>query len=320
MGEVIIRTEGLGKEYRAKGGKVVAVEDLNLVVRGGEIFGLLGPNGAGKTTTVRMLCGLVRPTQGKAYVDGLSVTEESDEVRRRIGLVPEDAGDHGNLTLMEELEYHGALYGLAPAVVRERSGPLIERLGLADRANHRLKTYSKGMRRKFHLIRAILHEPRVLLLDEPTAGLDPAVVEEVWDLFKRLAAERQVTVILCSHHLEEVEKLCDRVAILKRRLLVEGELSELSGEDRHYRVELGQAAAGFAEAVGQTPGVEQVMVQGQRMQLRLGLESQRVIPRVVRSLVERGAEVVEVARDGQDLRSLYKGIVGNHVEHREGNS
>ncbi|MGE5609555.1 MAG: ABC transporter ATP-binding protein [Bacillota bacterium] len=320
MADAIIRTENLGKVYRAKGGKVVAVENLNLRVTAGEIFGLLGPNGAGKTTTVRMLCGLLRPTHGRAYVDGLSVTEEPDEVRRRIGLVPEDAGDHGNLTLMEELEYHGAMYGLKPAMVRERSTPLIAKLGLADRANHRLKTYSKGMRRKCHLIRALLHEPRVLLLDEPTAGLDPAVVEEVWDLFKTLAAERQVTVILCSHHLEEVEKLCDHVAILKRHLLAEGSLSELSGENRHCRVELAHEAAPFAEGVRALAGVQEAAVHGQMMRLRVGHEARQIIPQVIRYLVEQGAEVVEVTRDGQDLRTLYKGIIANHLDQGEENA
>ena len=317
MTQAAIQTRGLSKVYRAKAGAVVAVEQLDLTVRTGEIFGLLGPNGAGKTTTVRMICGLIRPTAGEVWVDGLSVSQQPSAVRARIGLLPEDAGDYKNLTLAEELEYHGALYGLDRATVLQRSRPLVERLGLQDRLKHRLKTFSRGMRRKFHLIRALLHQPRVLLLDEPTAGLDPAIVEEVWDLLKALAAEHQVTVILCSHHLEEVERLCSRVAILRRRLLVEGSLSELSGGDHRYRVQLAGEASAFRESVAGVAGVAHVTAEGST--LRFAAEGdaqvvQSVVPQVVRRLVEDGAAVLELRRDGRDLRSLYRSFIGEGQE------
>ncbi|HEX2973893.1 MAG TPA: ABC transporter ATP-binding protein, partial [Tepidisphaeraceae bacterium] len=139
----IIQTHNLCKTYRAKAGAVTAVQDLNLSVPAGEIFGLLGPNGAGKTTTVRMLCGLIPPTSGQATIDGISVADRPNDVRRLIGLVPEDAGDHRKLTLAEELDYHGALYGLSRQTVEHRSRPLVERLGLGDRLQHRIETFSK---------------------------------------------------------------------------------------------------------------------------------------------------------------------------------
>jgi ABC-2 type transport system ATP-binding protein len=312
MPTAAIQTSGLCKTYRSKAGPVVAVQNLNLTVQTGEIFGLLGPNGAGKTTTVRMLCGLLPPTDGSACVDGFDVRQHPDQVRQRIGVVPEDAGDHKNLTLMEELEYHGALYGLNVATVRRRAVPLVDRLGLGDRQKHRLKTFSRGMRRKFHLIRALLHEPRVLLLDEPTAGLDPGIVEEVWDLLKTLAAERHVTVILCSHHLEEVERLCTRVAIIRQSLLAEGTLAELSGEEHYYRVRLTESAADFVPLVAQLEGVARVdhADSSLRFQLAGGAEQARdVVPRVVRCLVANGASLLELSSHMRDLRSLYRSFV-----------
>lgn len=308
--QLAIRARGLGKTYRSRrAGQVQAVQDLDLTVPAGQIFGLLGPNGAGKTTTIRMLSGLIRPSCGTVHIEGFSVHDQPNEVRRRIGLVPEDAGDHKNLTLAEELEYHGALYGLDRATVRHRSRPLIERLELGDRTNHLLKTFSRGMRRKFHLIRALLHQPRVLLLDEPTAGLDPAIAEEVWHLLKGLAVEHQVTVILCSHHLEEVEKLCDQVAILRQRLLVSGSVRELQGGDRRYRIELDEPAGQAVEILKHLGGLEQVEGKDAMLYFSVLDRPRETVPRVVQCLVESGQRVLEVTRDSRDLRSLYRSVM-----------
>jgi ABC-2 type transport system ATP-binding protein len=309
MNEPAVRITGLSKVYPGKGGGTTAVDGLSIDISPGEIFGLLGPNGAGKTTTVRILCGLIAPTRGTAFVDGISVRDNPDGVRARIGLVPEDAGDYKNLTLAEELEYHGAMYGLDRATVRRRSEPLIQRLDLQGRSGDRLKTFSRGMRRKFHLIRALLHQPRVLLLDEPTAGLDPSIVEEVWDLLKALAAEHQVTVILCSHHLEEVERLCSRVAILKTRLLAQGSLAELSGGQRRYRMELLGDATAAAAIAGQVAGVEHAAAEGMWLQFEVARSPEQVLPEVVRRVVAGGGSVLGLTRQERDLRSLYRQFV-----------
>ena len=307
--DLTIRTQRLGKTYPSSKGDIVAVEGIDLTVQGGRIFGLLGPNGAGKTTTIRMLCGLIRPTSGAAWVDGLPVAEQSAEVRKRIGLVPEDAGDYKNLTLLEELEYHGAFHGLDSRTIRQRAMPLIERLNLGDRLGHPLKTFSRGMRRKFHLIRALLHQPRILLLDEPTAGLDPQSTEEMWHLFQALAREHHVTVILCSHHLEEVERLCDDVAILRRRLLMQGSLDELRNQNRRYRVRLAGDADSILPAIRAIEGVQQAASHDGVLHLNLSGQADLVVPQVVRRLVECGAAVLEVARQDRDLRSLYRDAI-----------
>jgi ABC-2 type transport system ATP-binding protein len=319
MSKPAVRIEGLTKIYPSNRGGTTALEELSVCIEPGEIFGLLGPNGAGKTTTVRILCGLIAPTRGEAFIDGICVRTRPNEVRKRIGLLPEDAGDYKNLTLAEELEYHGALHGLDAATVRRRSDQLIRRLDLQGRSGDRLKTFSRGMRRKFHLIRALLHEPRVLLLDEPTAGLDPSIVEEVWDLLKALAAEQQVTVILCSHHLEEVERLCSRVAILKRRLLIEGTLAELSGGERRYRMELAGEASSAAAVAAMVPGVEKAAADGMILRFDIAGAATEVVPDVVARVTGSGGRILSLARDARDLRSLYRlSVDGNGAQTTDG--
>jgi ABC-2 type transport system ATP-binding protein len=304
-----IRTAGLGKVYATKAGPIRAVESLDLEVQPGEIFGLLGPNGAGKTTTIRMLCGLVAPSEGEAWVDGVPVAAQPTSARTRIGFVPEEAGHHKHLTAAEELAYYGSLYGLDRRTVEARARPLLERLQLADRAGHRLQTFSRGMQRKVHLIRALLHEPRVLLLDEPTAGLDPAVAEEVWDLLRTLSAERSMTIVLCSHHLEEIERLCGRIAILRRRLLALGPLVSFTAADGRHRIRVDGEAAAFCATLAAVDGIREVQAEGEWLHFAAGAEARRAVPEAVRRLVAAGAAVLAVEPRHQDLRSLYRQIV-----------
>ena len=310
MTQPAVQISQLTKIYPSKTGGTTAVEGINLTIAQGEIFGLLGPNGAGKTTTVRMICGLIEPTSGSIEVDGILVSASPNEVRSRIGLLPEDAGDYKNLTLAEELAYHGAMFGLNAATVRERSKPLLDRLGLGDRTHHRLKTFSRGMRRKFHLIRALLHRPRLLLLDEPTAGLDPAIVEDVWDLLKEAAREHQVTIVLCSHHLEEVERLCTRVAIIQRKLLIQGTLAELSGGDERYRLRLVGDPTPFLGTVAGVAGVASARVESGILRFSVTGHVEQTLPQVVQQVVSGGGQILTLAREDRDLRTLYRSFVG----------
>lgn len=311
LGEgAVIRARGLGKTYPSKAGPIEAVSGLDLEVREGEIFGLLGPNGAGKTTTVRMLCGLLAPSAGEAHVEGISVAADPDRVRRAIGLVPGDAGNHDLLTVDDELEFYGGLYGLSPAEVRERAAPLLARLDLGERRRHRIGTFSKGMKRKVQLVRALLHRPRVLLLDEPTSGLDPAICEEVWDLLSELTRERGATVILCSHHLEEVERLCERVAIIRRRLLVEGSLAELSRPAPRFQAELVEPLADAGAVLAGLP-VGSFSAEGRALSFEPepGAEVAAVVPEVVARLVGAGARLLRLEPESRDLRTLYREVV-----------
>jgi ABC-2 type transport system ATP-binding protein/sodium transport system ATP-binding protein len=224
----MIQVHNLTKRFPLPGGgEVVAVEDLSFSVNEGEVYGLLGPNGAGKTTTLRMLLGLLTPTRGQASIAGYGSAVAPDEVKRRVGLVSAGAGLYQSLTVREMLLFFADLYGVAPAPARAELKRLTELLGLGDLLGRRCATLSTGQRQRVSLARALIHRPPVMLLDEPTLGLDVLgrqVVNEYLDL---LRAEGKA-VILTTHHLDEAERLCTRFGLLHRgRLVSEGTLAEL---------------------------------------------------------------------------------------------
>jgi ABC-2 type transport system ATP-binding protein len=225
--ETVIVTDGLRKEY----GDTTAVESLNIAVERGSIYGLLGPNGAGKSTTIRMLTGLHPPTSGSGHVAGASVTDR-EALIQQIGYLPESPPIHEEFTAREQLEYHGGLRGMAPDKVESRIGTLLDRFALADDADDRIVTYSKGMRQKTGLIQAIMHEPAVVFLDEPTSGLDPRAARTVRETITDLAANG-TTVVLSTHVLPVVEELATDVGILYNgRLVTEGSPKDLKNRVR----------------------------------------------------------------------------------------
>jgi ABC-2 type transport system ATP-binding protein len=219
----IIQANGLTKRF----GKLVAVRDLTLEVAAGQVFGFLGPNGAGKTTTIRMLTGLVRPTNGSAVVAGYDVGLEPREVKRRVGYLAETPYLYPKLTGREFLAFMGGLYEVPPNLTRQRAERLLSLFELADKADELVETYSHGMRQKLALAGAMLHDPPVLFLDEPTSGLDPRSARLVKDLLVALV-ERGHTVFLSTHVLEIAEQLCHRVGIIDHgQVVATGTLDEL---------------------------------------------------------------------------------------------
>lgn len=203
-----IRTEGLTKMY----GETIAVDELNITVPDGTVYGFLGPNGAGKTTTMRMLTTLVTPSSGAAYICGEPISNR-DKVTRHIGYLPEEPPIREYLTGYEQLEYVSTVRGISSDITEERKDELLRRFELHDAANQRISEYSKGMRQKIGLIQAILHDPDVLLLDEPTSGLDPQAAQTMKETISDLA-ERDITVFLSSHILPVVDELADMVGVL----------------------------------------------------------------------------------------------------------
>lgn len=215
MNEVLIKTNQLYKKY----GSVPVVKGLNLEVRGGEIFGFLGPNGAGKTTTIKMLTGLLEPSEGDAFICGYDIRKQPAEAKALMAYVPDQPKLYNKLSAREFLHLIGALYRVPEAVARERAVHLLNLFGLQDRADELLEGYSHGMRQKVVLASALLHQPRVILLDEPTVGLDPASARLLKDILQELA--RQGAAILVSTHILEIaERMCHRVGILKDGLLI----------------------------------------------------------------------------------------------------
>jgi ABC-2 type transport system ATP-binding protein len=219
-----LEASGLRKEY----GALVAVDDLGFAVDSGEILGVLGPNGAGKTSAIRILTTILAPTRGSFSIAGVPHTRPA-EIRRHIGALPESAGYPERQTGEEYVRYYARLYGSPTAEARETAGALLEEVGLADRRRSLIASYSRGMRQRLGIARALVNEPRVLFLDEPTLGLDPAGQRQVLALVRRLARERGVTVLLCTHLLAEVEELCTQVLILNRgRVVAQGTVADVS--------------------------------------------------------------------------------------------
>jgi ABC-2 type transport system ATP-binding protein len=227
--EILIKTEALTKRY----GSLPVVDDLNLEIRAGEIFGFLGPNGAGKTTTIRMLTGLLEPSAGRAYICGHDVTKNSAQAKALLAYVPDQPKVYGKLTAREFLALIADLYRMPREISRERSQQLLAMFGLEDRADELLEGYSHGMRQKVVLAGALIHQPRVLLMDEPTVGLDPASARLLKDVLQELARQG-ATVFVSTHILEIAERLCHRVGILnKGRLIALGSPEELRQQVGH---------------------------------------------------------------------------------------
>ena len=191
-----------------------AVDSINFEIKKGEIFGFLGPNGAGKTTTINMLCTLMKPTGGGATVCGYNIIKQANEVRECIGIVFQDTTLDDQLTARENLELHGRLYGLKKSKMEKRIDEVLGLVELNDRANSIVKTFSSGMQRRLEIARGLIHYPQFLFLDEPTLGLDPQTRKHVWDYIIKLKKEREITIFLTTHYMEEADELCDRVAII----------------------------------------------------------------------------------------------------------
>jgi ABC-2 type transport system ATP-binding protein len=223
-------------------GQIRAVQEVSFDVRAGEIYGLLGPNGAGKTTTISLVCGLLRPEAGEIRVEGVSVWKDPLGVRRQLGVVPQEIALYGDMTGRENLEFWGRLAGLDARTARARTEEMLVALSLVDRGNDILKNYSGGMKRRINLGAALLHKPKVLLLDEPTVGIDPQARANILE-FVRGLTKAGTAILYTTHYLEEAETLCDRVGIIDGgRLLAEGTLAELQqrlGGDRVFVMEGG---------------------------------------------------------------------------------
>ena len=213
-----VRVENLVKRY----GKIEALRGISFRIAPRELFAFLGPNGAGKTTTIRILCGLTRPTAGRAFFYEVDVFKRPVEAKKMAGLVPQTINLDLELTVAENLFIHGLLFGLSREEISRRARALLDFAELSDRKDHKVRTLSGGMRRRLLIIRALLHEPRILFLDEPTVGLDPHIRRRLWGLIKRIQ-QQGTTIFLTTHYIEEAEFLADRVAFIDQgRLIIEG--------------------------------------------------------------------------------------------------
>ncbi len=228
MNEPIIELHELTKNY----GKFTAVDHVNLSVQKGEIFGILGPNGAGKSTTILMMLGLTDPTSGTVQVCGINPTRHPIQVREKVGYLPEDVGFYDDMTGIENLLYTARLNRISEAEARTKAEELLERVGLPVDTQKKAGKYSRGMRQRLGLADVLIKQPEVIILDEPTSGIDPAGVQEFMSLIRQLREENGLTVLFSSHHLDQVQQICDRVGLFGGgKLLAEVNVNELQNEE-----------------------------------------------------------------------------------------
>jgi len=314
--DAVIVTRRLTKKY----GEFTAVDSLDLTIRAGEVFGLLGPNGAGKTTTVLMLLGLTEPTRGVVRVVGLDPTREPLAVKRTVGYLPDNVGFYGGLTGRENLRYTAKLNGLTRSEAEARIDELLHDVRLTDAADKKAETYSRGMRQRLGIADALVKRPTVLILDEPTIAIDPAGVEELLALLRKLVTERNLTVLLSSHILGQVQSLCHRVGFFSAgRLVAAGPLEELAkGADRSIQLEVGvdgDPAAIDAVAMA-VPGVRSVAPAPENDRYRIVTATEDVAGPLATALGAAGISLVHLRRRGTDLLELYRRFVPEGTDGR----
>jgi len=293
-------------------GDKIALDSVDLRVECGEIFGYLGPNGAGKTTTIRILLGLIRPTSGQAWVLGHDVTENEPEVKAKIGVVLEDHGLYERLSAWDNLDYYSHIFHLPRAVLRGRIEALLHQVGLWDERDNKVGIFSQGMKQRLALARALLHEPELLFLDEPTAGLDPEATVMIRQLILALAHEGKRTIFLNSHNLDEVERICSRIAILHRgRIQVVDTMENLQRRFSSPILEVvvrDVAQAERAQAVlSVLPFVAGCQCEGSHVAVYL--REKNVTSQILDILVKESIPVEEVRKVNRSLEDVYLSIV-----------
>lgn len=301
----MIETAGLVKQF----GDFTAVDGIDLAVREGEVLALLGPNGAGKTTTVRMLASILKPTGGWARVGGYDTVRDAKVVRQLVGLLTEFPGLYLRMRAMDYLDFFGRLQGLSPAQRAERSEYLLRRFELLDALDKRTGEYSKGMRQKLALVRAMLHDPQVLFLDEPTSAMDPHSAKLVRDAILELRRDRR-TVVLCTHNLTEAELLADRIAIIRRgRILALGTPAELKARLLGDPVLELRLAGPLDGLLADLQGLVSVEEHGDTWLRYRTAEPERINPRLLQRLTERGVPVITLSEVPRSLEDVYLHIV-----------
>ena len=301
-----ISASGLGKTYRSRFGSrsITALHSLDLEVARGEVFGLLGPNGAGKTTAVKLLLGLTPPSRGTASLLGLPVSDP--ESRRRVGYLPEGHRFPGYLTARETLSIFGRMSGLDPATVNKRMLPLLEQLRIAEWIDVKVKKYSKGMTQRLGLASALIHQPEVLLLDEPTDGVDPVGRREIRDLLLDHAKQNGTTVFINSHLLSEIELTCDRVAVLRKgNVAAVGTIDELTRKESRYKV----VASPLDDSVVTALRDRGAAVERQNGHLLLGVRDIAHLNEMVDQLRARGAALSELTQERSTLEDVFVDLI-----------
>jgi ABC-2 type transport system ATP-binding protein len=307
----------LTKKY----GDFTAVDNLNLTIRKGVIFGLVGPNGAGKSTTILMMLGLTEPTSGTVRVGGIDSTTQPLDVKRKVGYLPEDVGFYDDLTGLENLLYTASLNSIAPKEAEIRAEGLLKRIGLTDAANKKTGKYSRGMRQRLGLADVLIKEPGIIILDEPTLGIDPNGVKEFLDLIAGLSREKGITVLFSSHHLHHVQQVCDRVGLfIQGKLIAAGNIQSLSRQlfsGSPYIIEAAVGNDSFTEKklrqlLAKVDGVDQIRLANGFFEIESQYDN---TAEIARSVVQAGEDLKHLCKREYGLDEIYYRYFEGGVNH-----
>lgn len=300
----VVDTKNLTKRYRDK----LAVNALNLSVEEGEIFGFLGPNGAGKTTTILMLLGLTEPTAGQLTVCGFNPTREPLEVKKRVGYLPENPGFYDDISAQENLLYMARLNRIPEKEAFRRTAEVLEQVGLSEDGRRLVREYSRGMKQRLGIAEVLIKKPSAIVLDEPTLGIDPDGAIRILELIKNLNRQHNLTVMLSSHQLQQVQQICNRVGIIvKGRLIVQGEMDELGkavlkGRQWNFLVEVGGSPDGLDRDLQAISGVDEIEKRNQGWFLRC---TQDVRPQVLSLVSRKGLPLLQLRSEDPTLEEIY---------------
>ena len=305
------------KEVRKSYGKHVAVKDVTFSVGKGEAFGLLGPNGAGKSTTIAMICGLLPYESGDILIDGLSVKKEPRNVKKIIGIVPQEIALYPTMTAHDNLLFWGRMYGLTRAQGKRRAKVVLEIIGLQDRAKHKVETFSGGMKRRLNIGAALMHEPELLIMDEPTVGIDPQSRNHILETVKHLNQEG-MTVIYTSHYMEEVENLCDRIGIVDEGKIIalgkKEELCETLAKGIVIHLQVDSINEKWRKELEHMTNVEQVVTHAEKNTLEIVVTNHpNIVSDIIASAVKSHVKVLSFERKEPNLESLFLQLTGRSL-------
>jgi len=309
--DIIIAVEDLVKRYNG----FMAVDGVSFDIKRGEIFGLLGPNGAGKSTIISILCCLLKATSGRVVIDGFDIGRNVSDIKKIIGVVPQEISLYHTLTARENLRFYGRIYGLSGKTLKNRIEALLEMVGLTDRADDLLEGYSGGMKRRINIAVALLHNPMILFLDEPSTGVDPQSRRRIYDTIQELNRQG-TTVLLTTHQMEDAEKLCHRIAIVDRGKLIaldtlEGLLT-LVGESDIIQVMAKEIPPASVESIRQIDEVQKVSMDSGIMTIQL-VRGRESLAGIVDRLISGGTKVESISIREPDLETLFLHLTGTRL-------
>ncbi|MCL7476020.1 MAG: ABC transporter ATP-binding protein [ANME-2 cluster archaeon] len=309
--DVIITVKDLVKTYNGH----TAVDGVSFEIKRGEIFGLLGPNGAGKSTIISILCCLLEPTRGRVLIDGFDIHDDSTQIKKVIGVVPQEISLYPTLTARENLVFYGRIYGLSRRALKSRVETLLDMVGLTERGNDLLEGFSGGMKRRINIAAALLHEPGIVFLDEPSTGVDPQSRRRIYDTIQDLNRQG-MTVLLTTHQMEDAEKLCHRIAIVDKGKMIAmdtlGGLLKMVGENDMIHIVAPEILPGPVESITNLPNVRKVSLDGGNMTIQL-VQGRESLAGIIELLISSGTRVESIRITEPDLETLFLHLTGTKL-------